>query len=63
MAESCGNCVFLKPNEIGARTGICRRKAPSPNVTQLGDANAVWPSVYLTDWCGEYGYRGGVNDE
>ncbi len=38
----CGNCFFLS----GANQ--CRRTAPSQ------DASSVWPSMSLTDWCGEF---------
>jgi hypothetical protein len=50
--EQCSNCRYI-------RSGSCRRWSPKV----LGDSGtAIWPLVYLDDWCGEYEQKATQND-
>jgi hypothetical protein len=58
MAATCNSCRFWEADyfieEAPSTMGRCHRRAPSPNGTQIPDADAVWPSTRGDDWCGEH---------
>jgi len=48
--QSCLNCIYL-------RDGFCRRNAPvvlAKPSTWYTYAQASWPLVLVSDWCGEW---------
>lgn len=55
-APRCSDCRFFHAD--GARTlngapiGECRRHSPTP--AQFMSRMAVWPTVSVTAWCGEF---------
>lgn len=59
---TCATCRFciglfgaaVSPDET---TGMCVRRAPTPAINTFAAVNAVWPSVSVTSWCGEYEAR------
>jgi len=44
----CQTCAFFH-----AAQSQCRRYAPQPQA-ENSRATAVWPTVAVDDWCGEY---------
>lgn len=57
MSEpACARCRFFHRRDDEG--GLCRRHAPSPYVVTLSlfgtAADAGWPPVSDSDWCGEY---------
>jgi hypothetical protein len=63
MMPTCETCRFwLEPKIRQGRqllAGQCRRDAPAlgPAATFDRPANALWPSTYFSDWCGEHERR------
>jgi hypothetical protein len=59
----CGRCIYFFPSEHEpGEFGFCRRYAPRPLITGIGDGAeeweafqyAKWPSVHFDNWCGEF---------
>lgn len=46
--DRCAECRFFHG---ATRLGKCRRRAPVPG---QGNVGAVWPTVHVEMWCGEY---------
>lgn len=59
---SCDTCKFVHHKGPHGDRTECRRNAPAPGLM----ANASWPRVELSDWCGEFrhfAYTRGDTDE
>ena len=54
---TCEACAYFKPY-CGTCHGQCRRHAP---VERDYSAKPVWPTVYETEWCGDYARRISMN--
>jgi hypothetical protein len=56
-AKICETCRFYRSPDLDGYGGECRRRAPSAYLVVPGDdcdKSAFWPSVCLSDWCGEW---------
>lgn len=51
----CERCVFFRA-QIGGRTGWCLRFPPNVRVPE-SDSVPAFPTVGLSDWCGEFQSR------
>ncbi len=51
QVENCGNCAFGQ--ERGQFSWKCRRHAPAAQQSEFG-MKAYWPSVQMTDFCGDF---------
>lgn len=58
--KTCERCRFFREIEAGSY-GECRKYAPQPARMKCGprrkpedDYRPEWPSVYVSDWCGDF---------
>ena len=63
----CPSCRFFEARDDVGLDGVCRRRAPHPQVSVMTMATIEshqalhvfvdWPQVGEADWCGEYDTR------
>ncbi len=56
-SEQCSNCRFWQkfPDVSKLLNGECRIERPKVSVEPGNEAaSAIWPTVEIDDWCGEW---------
>jgi hypothetical protein len=54
MNETCLTCRFHRLANPGYEWGLCRRHAPVEMQIEGGGSCTVWPSVSISDFCGDH---------
>ncbi len=59
----CVNCHWYRAWAPGVAAGQCRQDSPERGEFRATDStDAVWPTVSVDDWCGQFAIRPEAKD-